>query len=58
MKIAGYTAKITIDPERRELVGSVRVGRDAFSFRAKSIAGLERECRKSARILERERAGR
>jgi hypothetical protein len=49
---------ITIDLERRELVGAVRIGRDRFSFRAESFAGLERECRRSARIVEGERAKR
>jgi predicted HicB family RNase H-like nuclease len=56
MKIAGYTAKVWIDPEHRELVGSVRVAREGvFTFRAKTFPQLERECAKSARVLETEK---
>jgi predicted HicB family RNase H-like nuclease len=55
VKVGSYTANVTIDPERRELVGAVRLGRDGFSFRGRSFAELERECARSARILERAR---
>lgn len=49
MKISAYTATVTIDPERRELVGSVRLGRDGFSFRGRSFGELERACARSVR---------